>query len=728
MNSFRSKRLSSLFARRVAALLAIGAASLGYAGSALAQSCPIGSYCYYAPPILSAPAVAPDGYSTDIVLSSPAGTITGSIAVNGGAPQPFSVTSGTPVNIPMGPTDNKISGFLVAEERGAFIVATSSDLVVDQRLTAAYWQSSSTVKSNVIGLGTRFRAGSYSLNDDSGDGTGYDFISVYAPAAATVTVEAPPGAAAPFWNDGIAGLTHSFMLQAGQTYMLRSVPGADIDGALITSDQPVSVAIGGRGWHPAGCGDDGMDHLIPTSLLGTQYVVDDYPASAAEIVRVVADTDGTTVSVDGVVVATLNQGEFYQPAVSGVTFIETSQPAYVFQNAGEYICEFDVAMIPPISFAPMSIDISFNVIGNGTANIIIPTVAAGTILLDGAPPAGSSVVTVPTHPEWSRVRFPVTGGNHSISAQSDFQLGMVSAVGDGSSGLFAYFNPYRLPGCGDGMVGASEGCDDANITDGDGCSSTCQIEPGYQCMSEPSMCSVIDTDGDGIGDLIEAAIGYDPLNADADGDGVLDPADLDLDNDGIPNQIECNSASLSLANGSFEVPQIPLGTAQITNKMNIPGWDTTAADNNMEIWSSGFNGVPSADGIQFAELNANVESTLFQDVATTPGQAYFYRFFHRGRLGDDTMAFLVGDPAGPLVKQKQVTTGTAAWQLVTGVYTVPAGQTTSRFAFESISSTGGAAIGNFLDGIVFTPGCTVDTDMDGTFDFRDTDSDNDTYP
>jgi cysteine-rich repeat protein len=43
--------------------------------------------------------------------------------------------------------------------------------------------------------------------------------------------------------------------------------------------------------------------------------------------------------------------------------------------------------------------------------------------------------------------------------------------------------------CGDGFIIGSEGCDDANVADGDGCSSTCQIEGGYSCAGEPSVCS-----------------------------------------------------------------------------------------------------------------------------------------------------------------------------------------------------------------------------------------------
>ena len=53
------------------------------------------------------------------------------------------------------------------------------------------------------------------------------------------------------------------------------------------------------------------------------------------------------------------------------------------------------------------------------------------------------------------------------------------------------------PGCGDGIVQAELGetCDDGNFFDGDGCSSTCQVEAGFQCVGEPSVCSPICGDG-----------------------------------------------------------------------------------------------------------------------------------------------------------------------------------------------------------------------------------------
>jgi cysteine-rich repeat protein len=45
--------------------------------------------------------------------------------------------------------------------------------------------------------------------------------------------------------------------------------------------------------------------------------------------------------------------------------------------------------------------------------------------------------------------------------------------------------------CGEGMIDAGEGCDDGNRTDGDGCSSTCTVEPCYACSGEPSACTAL---------------------------------------------------------------------------------------------------------------------------------------------------------------------------------------------------------------------------------------------
>ncbi len=54
-----------------------------------------------------------------------------------------------------------------------------------------------------------------------------------------------------------------------------------------------------------------------------------------------------------------------------------------------------------------------------------------------------------------------------------------------------------------------------------------------------------------------------------------------------------------------------------------------------------------------------------------------------------------------------IATDNTAWRQYTGTYTVPAGQTTTRFSFKAVSSAGGGAFGNFLDGrrVPQTPPC-----------------------
>jgi uncharacterized repeat protein (TIGR01451 family) len=159
--------------------------------------------------------------------------------------------------------------------------------------------------------------------------------------------------------------------------------------------------------------------------------------------------------------------------------------------------------------------------------------------------------------------------------------------------------------------------------------------------------------------------------------------------------------TVSLVNGDFEAPALPVDNSyKIMSQTLVPGWQTSATDKMIEIWRTPFSGVTAASGMQHAELNANMVSTLYQSVTTTPGQTLRWELKHRGRQGTDTMELLIGTSLAGLVSQ-----GTFAdaktWGTYSGTYVVPGGQSTTLFAFRSVSSTGGATIGNFLDGIVF---------------------------
>ncbi|MHC4697179.1 MAG: DUF4215 domain-containing protein [Planctomycetota bacterium] len=67
--------------------------------------------------------------------------------------------------------------------------------------------------------------------------------------------------------------------------------------------------------------------------------------------------------------------------------------------------------------------------------------------------------------------------------------------------------------CGDGLLGGDEECDDDNTQGGEGCSSTCMVENGWECTGEPSACAEICGDG-----IIVGSEGCDDDNAHG-GDG-----------------------------------------------------------------------------------------------------------------------------------------------------------------------------------------------------------------
>ncbi len=189
---------------------------------------------------------------------------------------------------------------------------------------------------------------------------------------------------------------------------------------------------------------------------------------------------------------------------------------------------------------------------------------------------------------------------------------------------------------------------------------------------------------------------------------------------------------ISLVNGSFEAPVLPTDNATTPPGWQnlglggwyipdgaVPGWSTTASDGLFELWKSGRRGVPAAAGAQFAELNANVPGTVFQSINTSglQGQTLTFSFSHRGRNGVDTMKIEIGPTGGTPNFTQQYSTGNTAWVTYTGTYTVPVGQTSTRFGYGAVSAVGGATLGNFIDNISFgTPPCATDLAVSKTGD------------
>jgi hypothetical protein len=184
-------------------------------------------------------------------------------------------------------------------------------------------------------------------------------------------------------------------------------------------------------------------------------------------------------------------------------------------------------------------------------------------------------------------------------------------------------------------------------------------------------------------------------------------------------------AAAGLINGSFEIPRFTPGVPDFAlfDASMVTGWQTTATNNVIELWSDGFSNVSGGpvfayEGDQHAELNATEVSTLFQDASGIPlGSLVGFQFAHRGRSGVDTLRLTITDlgsdnaPGGLLTAVDTVlftnlySDGNTAWGFYTNPTPLAALGNTVRFAYESVSAAGGnQAIGNFIDAADFGVG------------------------
>ena len=142
-----------------------------------------------------------------------------------------------------------------------------------------------------------------------------------------------------------------------------------------------------------------------------------------------------------------------------------------------------------------------------------------------------------------------------------------------------------------------------------------------------------------------------------------------------------------LANPGFDDAEVPVESAlkgyysakaaNASSPFSNIGWCSTASDYVVELGTLKggedayglevglkkvtYNAPSIRDGQQFAELNADQESSLYQIVTTEPGKMYKWSLSHRGRDGLDTMALVIG-PKQPFAPKK--TSETARDQLM----------------------------------------------------------------
>ena len=182
---------------------------------------------------------------------------------------------------------------------------------------------------------------------------------------------------------------------------------------------------------------------------------------------------------------------------------------------------------------------------------------------------------------------------------------------------------------------------------------------------------------------------------------------------GITLATFCFASSLKanlLVNGGFEAPTLPKDTYSIMDQSKVPGWKSTATDHMIEVWSTPFNGVSAFEGNQFAELNANMQEAVYQDISgVAAGDLLSFGFAHRGRAAVESMRFTItdlgidgiyGTADDITLFAKTYSDGTGGWNSYTSATEAPiiSKGDTMRVSFQSLTP---GSVGNFLDAASF---------------------------
>ncbi|WP_123912745.1 hypothetical protein [Chryseobacterium pennipullorum] len=130
---------------------------------------------------------------------------------------------------------------------------------------------------------------------------------------------------------------------------------------------------------------------------------------------------------------------------------------------------------------------------------------------------------------------------------------------------------------------------------------------------------------------------------------------------------------------------------------------SSGACHPIEVWGTGFNNVPAAQGTNFVELNSFVSSMIYQNMYLANGDIITYSFRHRARSVAAEQAAMVIENQNQVniatVKATTTPASMSAWSLNQGTYTFTGTSGVYRVGFRALVDGGSPGLGNFLDDI-----------------------------
>jgi PKD repeat protein len=244
------------------------------------------------------------------------------------------------------------------------------------------------------------------------------------------------------------------------------LPGNHLGGTRVESNKPIaittsddSVAANPHG----GCRDLIGDQLIPTTIIGTEYIAMKGRLTIPEFFYVLATEPNTIVEIDGVPEAVLQPGEQLRWQFGKQTyFIKTSKPSYVY-HIGGFGCEMGGAVLPPINVCTGSTRVSFtrSKAESFFLNILVRAGAEDGFIFGGQGPntviQASDFEVIPGTTDWLAAEFefspnapvpvgvPVGQATLIENTKDVFHLGIING-GPTSGTMYGYFSDFNQLG------------------------------------------------------------------------------------------------------------------------------------------------------------------------------------------------------------------------------------------------------------------------------------------
>ena len=254
-----------------------------------------------------------------------------------------------------------------------------------------------------------------------------------------------------------ANVPFTIVLNAGETYYAEAVSvnaNQHLSGSSIIADKPVAVTLSddtAQGTPYGGCADLMGDQLIPTNIIGKEYIAIKGYLNGPDKLYIVGVTNGTQLLIDGVLVTTINAAQTYVHTLNNpAAYIETSFPAYVLHQSG-FGCEVGEAILPPI-VCTGSNTVAFVRSTNEffAVNLLVPAGGENSFLYNGNPgtinPASFNFVPG-TNNQWKYAQIDASSFTTALqssrieNANYKFHMGLIH--GGSSSGCrYGYFSDF----------------------------------------------------------------------------------------------------------------------------------------------------------------------------------------------------------------------------------------------------------------------------------------------